>query len=196
MRRSRHFIRSKNPDEFYDSRCKPIITRSIEASWVLCGGARDCPRQRRLLFEPLPFITRVIFVATPHGGSYRALGMLGSLASWFVNLPGRVAKLSIDVAALRARGVLAKTYTGIPTAITNMNPSNPFLQTLHSLPIVESVKAHSIIAVQGNGKPEEGADGIVMYKSAHIEGVISEKSCVPATRPRAIPKPSVRSSAS
>jgi hypothetical protein len=29
--------------------------------------------------------------------------------------------------------------------------------------------------VQGDGKPEDGADGIVMYKSAHIEGVASEK---------------------
>jgi hypothetical protein len=83
--------------------------------------------------------------------------------------------MSIDIATLQARGVLAGTYTGIPTAITNMNPSNPFLQTLHSMPIVEGVKAHSIIAVQGDGKPEDGADGIVMYKSAHIDGVVSEK---------------------
>jgi pimeloyl-ACP methyl ester carboxylesterase len=139
------------------------------------GLQRELEHKGLLMFEPLPFVTRVVFVATPHGGSYRALGMLGSLASWFVNLPGRVARLSIDIATLRARGVLAKTYTGIPTAITNMNPSNPFLQTLHSLPIVEGVKAHSIIAVQGDGKHEDGADGIVMYKSAHIEGVVSEK---------------------
>jgi hypothetical protein len=29
--------------------------------------------------------------------------------------------------------------------------------------------------VEGNGPPEDGADGIVMYKSAHIDGVASEK---------------------
>ena len=35
--------------------------------------------------------------------------------------------------------------------------------------------AHSIIAVQGTGPVEDGADGVVAYKSAHIEGVDSEK---------------------
>ena len=43
------------------------------------------------------------------------------------------------------------------------------------MPIIEGVTAHSIIAVQGDGPPEEGADGIVMYKSARIDGVASEK---------------------
>jgi len=71
--------------------------------------------------------------------------------------------------------LLAGPFTGIPTAITNMNPSNRFIQTLASLPIAEGVTAHSIIAVQGDGKPEDGADGVVMYKSAHIDGVASEK---------------------
>jgi transposase InsO family protein len=35
--------------------------------------------------------------------------------------------------------------------------------------------AHSIIAVQGDGPPEEGDDGVVKYSSAHIDGVASEK---------------------
>jgi hypothetical protein len=42
-------------------------------------------------------------------------------------------------------------------------------------PVVEGVTVHSIIAVQGDGNPEEEADGVVMYKSAHIDGVASEK---------------------
>ena len=104
-----------------------------------------------------------------------ALGVIGELASWFVNLPGRVARMSVAIATLRARGLLARTYTGIPTAITNMSPSNRFLQALESTPVVQGVTVHSIIAVQGDGKPEDGADGVVMYKSAHIDGVASEK---------------------
>ena len=121
------------------------------------------------------FVRRVVFVATPHRGSYSALGVIGELASWFVNLPGRVARMSVAIATLRARGLLARTYTGIPTAITNMSPSNRFLQALESTPVVQGVTVHSIIAVQGDGKPEDGADGVVMYKSAHIDGVASEK---------------------
>jgi len=137
--------------------------------------ARERERKGVLIFEPLPFVRRVVFVATPHGGSYRALGLLGNLGSWFVNLPGRLARLTVEIATLQAKGVLAGPFTGIPTAVTNMNPSNRFLQTLGSMPIVGGVTAHSIIAVQGDGKPEDGADGVVMYKSAHIDGVASEK---------------------
>jgi pimeloyl-ACP methyl ester carboxylesterase len=128
-----------------------------------------------LLFEHLPFVRRVVFVATPHRGSYRALGLLGNLGSWLVNLPGRLTKLTVEIATLQAKGLLAGPFTSIPTAVTNMNPSNRFIQTLSAMPIVEGVAAHSIIAVQGDGKPEDGADGVVMYKSAHIDGVVSEK---------------------
>jgi pimeloyl-ACP methyl ester carboxylesterase len=137
--------------------------------------AREIDRNGALIFEPLPFVRRVVFVATPHGGSYRALGFLGDLGSWFVNLPGRLTRLTVEMATLQSKGLLAGPFTGIPTAVTNMNPSNRFLQTLAAMPIVEGVTAHSIIAVQGDGKPEEGADGVVMYKSAHIDGVASEK---------------------
>jgi len=38
----------------------------------------------------------------------------------------------------------------------------------------DGVRAHSIIPVKGDGPPEEGNDGVVEYKSAHIEGMDSE----------------------
>jgi pimeloyl-ACP methyl ester carboxylesterase len=137
--------------------------------------ALEKARKGTLIFEPLPFVRRVVFVATPHRGSYRALGLLGDLASWLVNLPGRLTRLTVALATLQARGLLAGPFTGMPTAITHMNPSNRFLQELASTAIVEGVTAHSIVAVQGDGSPEDGADGIVMYKSAHLDGVASEK---------------------
>jgi triacylglycerol esterase/lipase EstA (alpha/beta hydrolase family) len=38
------------------------------------GLARELQRKGLLIFEPLPFVQRVVFVATPHRGSYQALG--------------------------------------------------------------------------------------------------------------------------
>jgi pimeloyl-ACP methyl ester carboxylesterase len=128
-----------------------------------------------LIIKPLPFVRRVIFIATPHRGSYQALGFFGGLASWLVRLPGNLTRLGVELATLQTRGLLAGPFTGIPTSITNMNPSNRFIQTLASMPIVEGVTAHSIIAVEGDGPVEDGADGMVRYKSAHIDGVASEK---------------------
>ena len=56
-----------------------------------------------LIFKPLPFVKRVVFIATPHGGSYQALGFFGRLGSWLVNLPGRFVKFNVDLMTLQAR---------------------------------------------------------------------------------------------
>ena len=42
-----------------------------------------------------------------------------------------------------------------------------------SIPVT-AVPAHSIIAVAGDGPKEEGDDGVVAYKSAHIDEAESE----------------------
>ena len=128
-----------------------------------------------LIFKPLPFVKEVIFIATPHRGSYQALGILGEFASWLVNLPGRFTKMSVDILTLQKQGAFLGPFTGIPTSITNMNPNNRFIQSLASIPIADGVVAHSIIAVEGDGPPETGDDGVVKYTSAHIDGVASEK---------------------
>ena len=130
---------------------------------------------RALIFKPLPFVKEVIFIATPHHGSFQALGMLGQLASWLVNLPGRFTRLSFDLLTLQRQGFVLGPFSGIPTSITNMNPDNRFIRALASIPIADGVAAHSIIAVEGDGPPEDGDDGIVKYSSAHIDGVASEK---------------------
>jgi hypothetical protein len=130
---------------------------------------------RALIFKPLPFVKEVIFIATPHHGSFQALGIFGQLASWLINLPGRFTKLSVDLLTLQKQGFVLGPFSGIPTSIANMSPDNRFIQNLAAIPLEDGVVAHSIIAVEGDGPPEEGDDGIVKYSSAHIDGVASEK---------------------
>ena len=62
----------------------------------------------------------------------------------------------------------------LPTALDNMSPGQPFIKALASLPVAPGVTAHSIIPVVGDGPLEDEVDGVVAYKSAHIEGVESE----------------------
>ncbi len=132
-----------------------------------------------LFFEPLPFVQRLVFISTPHGGSYLTAVRFAGLqpARWvagLVQLPGYLAGAAVDLVALNRDRKLMRSFERIPTSIDNMTPGNPFLQALASLPVAPGVAAHSIIAVQGDGPPEEGADGVVKYQSAHIEGVASE----------------------
>ena len=128
-----------------------------------------------LIIKPLPFVKRVIFVATPHRGSYQTLGLLGSLASWLVNMPGRLTKLSVDLLTLQKEGIFLGSVTGIPTSIDNMNPNNTFLKNLAAIPIADGIIANSIIAVDSDAPLNEAGDGVVKYMSAHIDGVESEK---------------------
>lgn len=128
---------------------------------------------RALFVKPLPFVKRVIFIATPHRGSFLASNPIAKFANKFINLPGGLVKAAVEVGKLREPSMLGTPFT-IPTALDNMDASNPFLKTLASLPIAPGVHANSIIAVQGTGPFEDGNDGVVEYKSAHIEGVESE----------------------
>ena len=62
----------------------------------------------------------------------------------------------------------------IPTALDNMDSSNRFIKALSSLQIAPGVHAHSIVPVKGSGPVDDGDDGVVRYKSAHIDGIESE----------------------
>jgi hypothetical protein len=128
---------------------------------------------RALFVEPLPFVKRVIFIATPHRGSFLASNRIAKFFNKFINLPGGLTKAAVEVAKFRSPSLLGTPYT-IPTALDNMDASNPFLKTLATLPIAPGVHAHSIIAVKGTGPIENGNDGVVAYRSAHIEPADSE----------------------
>ncbi len=55
-----------------------------------------------------------------------------------------------------------------------MSPGHPFIEGLQAIPVVPSVMVNSIVAVEGDGPPDQGDDGVVKYSAAHIEPVESE----------------------
>jgi hypothetical protein len=73
------------------------------------------------------------------------------------------------------RDAISLTAVGQPaTSVDNMRPGNRFIETLAEIPVVPGVPSHSIIAVRGNGPPEQGDDGVVEYQSAHLAETESE----------------------
>ena len=133
--------------------------------------------QQSAFFTPLPFVRRVVFISTPqHGAMLAASQWVTELAAKFVKLPLTV----VNTTALMAQKAIASGDEKVAaklsrpmTSIDTMNPNNPTLQTLASIPVT-AVPAHSIIAVEGDGPKEEGDDGVVAYKSAHIDESVSE----------------------
>jgi pimeloyl-ACP methyl ester carboxylesterase len=122
---------------------------------------------------PLPFVRRVIFLATPHRGSYLAGPQLvRRLSERLISMPADVVRIGADLATLGPTGTLAGGR--VATSIDNMSPGHRFIQALAEIPVVPTVTAHSIISVEGDGPLDRASDGVVKYESAHIGGVESE----------------------
>ena len=132
--------------------------------------------QCSLFFEPLPFVRRVVFIATPHRGSYRAGDRIGNLLRKVISLPFAIMSPLQEVVdrspeAFAKRGM----ENEVPRSTDNMNPNSGFVKLYSSIPIAPNIIAHSIIAVDNPEDPQaEWSDGVVYYSSAHIDGVESE----------------------
>src|SRR5688572_7816205 len=128
--------------------------------------------QEAMFFEPVPTLRRVVFIATPHRGSYQATGWALDLIRRFITLPGTL--VTQFQGLLKSQAFASLGVREMPTSVDNMSPGHPFLRALNELPIDPAITAHSIIAVLGDGPITGKTDGVVAYESAHIEGVASE----------------------
>ncbi len=132
--------------------------------------------KRSLFFEPLPFVRRIIFIATPHQGSFLVGGRLRYLMRDLITLPLELLNPLQEVFQRSPEAIATHTLQdGIPRSIDNMAPDSSFIKTFAAIPIAPGIKAHSIIAVKNPEDPkEEWDDGVVTYNSAHIPGAASE----------------------
>ena len=122
-----------------------------------------------LFFEPLPFVRRAVFIATPHRGSSFAGGIVSALARALVSLPKELLSLNGP-----GRTLPPELREGMPTSVENMDPDSRFIRILGGLEFAPGVPLHSIIAVDGSGPLEEQSDGFVEYRSAHLDQAESE----------------------
>jgi hypothetical protein len=134
--------------------------------------------RRSLFFTPLPFVERVVFVATPQRGSDVAgmlTGRLRWLVQWALTLPPTLLRVTGEILTGSEDPLLRRQLRqGLPRSVDNMSPGNQAIKTLAPLPIASGVTVHSIIAIEGGDSLGEGGDGVVSYRSAHLDGAASE----------------------
>jgi pimeloyl-ACP methyl ester carboxylesterase len=126
-------------------------------------------------FRHQPCIDRVIFLAVPHRGSGLASGLIGSVGSRVMR-HSKDPSQSLRKLAAEYPGILNPYYTkvnarGGPTSLFSLAP-NPLYERLADLPI--KVPFHSIIGNLGEDDGTYSTDGVVSYRSAHLEGAESE----------------------
>ena len=129
------------------------------------------------IFEPLPFIRRVIFIAVPHQGSQLAESAIGRFGVMLIELPGDLLQMQRRlVTALRQRGgeLPAQIDDEIVTGIDDLKPGNSGLRYLNMLEFAPDVPVHSIIGNLDGERRPEGSDGVVPYTSSHLDRAQSE----------------------
>jgi len=132
--------------------------------------------RRLVFFKSLPFVKRVVFISTPHRGSFLTKDWVRTLVRKIIRLPVDMVVNSQEfLTTLDTKLKLPSSLKGgIPTSIDGMSAENPMLKALVSLPLRPDIIGHSIIAVKPGMDIATGNDGVVEYKSAHIGGVESE----------------------
>jgi pimeloyl-ACP methyl ester carboxylesterase len=126
-----------------------------------------------LVFEPVPFVSRLVFIATPHRGSPLANGPIGWAVSSLMKRPMEQARRIAELEALNGPNVLTRELRSSPfNAISSLRTDSPILAALDRIPINPSVPYHSIIPLLMRGAD---SDGVVDYVSSHLEGAESEK---------------------
>ncbi|MEI6240175.1 MAG: hypothetical protein WCR51_07285 [Planctomycetia bacterium] len=135
---------------------------------------------RAYFFKPLPFVKRVVFIATPHAGSSLASRAVGRAASITVRQPPETRAIHEEIVTLNP-GVFREDYEkNLPTTIDILEPESSILQALRELRPPCWVTTHSVIGTAHQSLTGDPGDCVVPVTSARLPGTVSEIE-VPAT---------------
>ncbi len=135
-------------------------------------------------FHRQPFVTRAIFLGTPHHGSRLSPSPLGRLAARLAGVPKQMLSAVNDLVDDNPGAVKWGKDAQAPTSVDLLDPGSPALRLIADRPRPAGVHYHSVIGVNtkggllverlfGGGYRTPG-DGVVPYGSAHLEGAESE----------------------
>jgi len=129
---------------------------------------------RVYFFKSLPFVKRVIFIATPHRGSSYSENIIGRIGAGLVKLPADMVKVYTALLLQNPDLLGPQPPRNLPNSVDALSPNSHEIKALNEIPINKSVQYHSIICNNKDTEPWNWTDGYVPYSSAHLEGAESE----------------------
>lgn len=151
---------------------KGISSRPIDELYV-SEETRELLREV-FVFEPLPFVRSLVFIATPHRGAALADSSFANLLARFVQLPQTLAGATADLVTGNPDALRFDPRRPVFGSVYGMRPGSVLLEELVATPVADGVRGHSIIPVRGDLPPDGQSDGVVRYDSAHLDWVESE----------------------
>ncbi len=125
--------------------------------------------KRYLFFDSLPFVKRVVFLATPHRGSDMSHNMIGRVGAGLISEVDHISEL-LSKLVKENPDAFPGNFLRMPTSIETLNTDSKVLLALLAMQPNPQVRFHSVI---GNMKPsgvDSSTDGVVPYRSAHLDG--------------------------
>lgn len=128
------------------------------------------------IFKRDPRVRRVIFISVPHRGSNWADNFIGDLGQTLYRPDQKVQSVFTDLLERHEEYVhpfiVDLHKSGKISSIRTLSARSPALMALSELP--PGVPFHSIIGQRRLGLPESSSDGVVTYRSSHLDGAESE----------------------
>lgn len=134
--------------------------------------------RRYFFFEPLPFVSRVVFLATPHRGSELTRHVVGRVSSNLISDPDSIHKLLYQLVKDNPDAFDSRRFRRFPTSIETLDTASPILTALLNMQPPPPPAAASFYSIIGSLRPsgiDKTTDGIVPYRSAHLDGVVAER---------------------
>lgn len=130
--------------------------------------------ERYLFFKPLPFLKRVVFLATPHRGSEFSRNVIGRVGTSLISDPDHVSSLLAKLIKTNPDAFDSRQFRRMPSSIETLDTSSPILKAMLVMQPNPETSFHSIIGALRPGPIETRTDGVVPYLSSHLEDVESE----------------------
>ena len=152
--------------------CKPI-------EQLNCTELERSTLRRYFYFQATPGIARVIFLATPHRGSDLAAGWEGRIGRALADQNPEFAEFFRSIALRNPDAMTARMRRWSSqkrlSSVQVLSSENPVLRALADLPLSTGVKAHSILGNRGKQRGVQSSDGVVSYRSGHLDQAESER---------------------
>ncbi len=133
--------------------------------------------QNNFIFSPARGVTRIVYMATPHRGSTFADNWIGRLGQRLIDLPADMLEEVTRIATL-SRGMFLLNPLQLKdelTSIRQLSPNSSLVKYMSELRGSPDVPVHSIIGDRGRNDTPHSSDGVVKYRSSHLDWSASEK---------------------
>ncbi len=125
------------------------------------------------VFQPVPFVKKVVYIATPHQGSNWTQQPLGRLGQWLIDVPDQV-RVEYNRLIRGNPGLFRNPTPHPPTSLDHLTPGNSVIIASNHLRYANQVETHSIVGTGYRSPDGYLGDGVVALVSARRPDVLTE----------------------